>query len=187
MTRALALVLLFVSSLSAAEPRVGCYAIDPEAGDDPAVTAERAVRDVPWLWRGRAKARLKDVLTPSPALEIQRDGEAYVIEGKNGRLRVVADGPDVERRSPQGEAARVTATLEEGVLVVRIAGGRGERTQVFIPTEDGLRVVVALDSDRNREPVRLTHQYRGPSPCSGSVSSPSAVTENPSDAIEEER
>jgi len=185
MKRALALILLSASSLSAAEPLVGCYAIDPGAGDDPAAIAERAVSDVPWLWRGRATARLEKVLTPSPRLEIQREGDAYVIEGDRGRLRIVPDGPEVQRQTPQDEAARVTATLEEGVLVVRIAGGRGERTQVFIPTEDGLRVVVTLDSDRNREPVRLTHQYRGPSPCAGPASSPSA--ENPSDEIEEER
>jgi hypothetical protein len=185
MKRALVLILLSAYWLSAAEPLVGCYTLDREGGDDPAVIAERVVRDVSWLWRGRARARLEKALTPSPTLEIQRDGEAYVIEGNSGRLRIVPGGPEVQRQTPQGEAARVTATIDEGSLVVRIAGERGERMQAFTPTEAGLRVVVTLISDADREPVRVAHHYLGPSPCHRPAPVPSAGTDRDKDNMEE--
>jgi len=53
MKRALVLILLSAYWLSAAEPLVGCYTLDREGGDDPAVIAERVVRDVSCWDRSR--------------------------------------------------------------------------------------------------------------------------------------
>ena len=146
-------------------PLVGHYTLDAPAGDEPAEVAERASRDVGRFARGRMRARLEEVLTPSRELEIRRDGDAYVVVGDRGDpLVVVPGGPEVTHETPQGETAHVSATLEEGSLVLRIRTSRGERTQTLTPTDAGLKVVTTYVAERLSEPIRMQFVYRRSGP-----------------------
>jgi hypothetical protein len=161
MTNLLACVLLAASFQVGPDTLTGRYTLDRDAGDDPAEVAEQATSDVGRFKRGRMRGRLEEVLTPSATLEIRRDGDAYVIISDDGRsLRVVPGGPEVEQETPEGEKARVAATLDEESLVIRIDTERGARVQTLTPTDVGLRVVYAYEVEQLSEPVRLELVYR---------------------------
>jgi hypothetical protein len=161
MTNLIACMLLAASFHTAPDTLVGHYTLDPEAGDDPAEVAEEATRDVGRFRRGRMRDRLEKVLTPSPTLEIRREEDAYVLINDDGRsLRVVPGGPEVEQETPDGETARIAATLEEGALVIRIRTERGERLQTLTPTDVGLQVINTYTVERLDEPIRMETVYR---------------------------
>ena len=157
----IACVLLAASVQTAPDTLVGQYALHPEAGDDPAAIAEQATRDVGWLKRSRMRGRLEEVLTPSPTLEIRRVDDAYVLIADDGRsLQVVPGAPEVEQETPDGETARIAATLEEGSLLIRFRTERGERVQTLTPNDIGLQVINTYTLEQLNEPVRMELVYR---------------------------
>jgi hypothetical protein len=138
----------------------GKYTLDPAASDDPAEVVEEATRDVGRIMRGRMRAALEEALTPSRSMEIRLDGDVLLIIGGNERsLRVVPDGREIEQETPQGERARIAATLREGTLEIRIRTPRAERVQTITPTDEGLRVVNALILEQLSQPVRVELIY----------------------------
>jgi hypothetical protein len=156
-----AFVLLATSFHTVPDTLVGRYALDPGAGDDPAAVAEQVTRDVGRLRRGPMRDRLKEVLTPSPTLEIRREDHSFVITGAEGRsLRVVPGGPEVTQETPEGEAARIAASLDGESLTIRIRTARGERVQTLTPTDSGLRMVNTYTVEQLSEPMRIELVYR---------------------------
>jgi hypothetical protein len=154
--------MLLAASLNATpDTLVGNYTLDRDRGDHPAEVVAEATRDVGRLKRGRMRSRLREVLTPSETLEIQRDGDAYVLLSEGGRpFRVVPDGEEKELETPQGEEAQVSAMLQEDTLVIRIRASRGERVQTIASVENGLRVETTFTSDQLPEPLRLEVFYK---------------------------
>jgi hypothetical protein len=138
----------------------GRYTLDQATSDDPIEVAREAAQDVGRMARGRVRSALEEALTPSPTLEIRLEGEAYLVIGAEGRtLRVVPGGPEVEQETPQGEEARISATLDGDALEIRIRTSRAERIQTLTPTEAGLRMVNTFIMDRLPEPVRMEVVY----------------------------
>jgi hypothetical protein len=107
------------------------------------------------------RGRLEEVLTPSPTLEIRRVDDAYVLIADDGRsLQVVPGAPEVEQETPDGETARIAATLEEGSLLIRFRTERGERVQTLTPNDIGLQVINTYTLEQLNEPVRMELVYQ---------------------------
>ena len=140
---------------------IGRYTLDPEASDDPAEAVETMVQSVGRLMRGRARSRLNERLQPAESMEIQADGEAYLI-GVPGDdpFRVVPGGEPVERTSPDGEEVQISTVLEGESLVMTIQMSQGTRTQTLTPEGDGLRVTLVYDLEIHAEPVTVVLVYR---------------------------
>jgi hypothetical protein len=156
------MISLVVASLVQAGPDSleGRYTLDQAASDDPIEVAREATRDVGRMARGRMRSALEEALAPSPTLEVRLEEEAYLVIGEGGRaLRVVPGGPEVEQETPQGEEARVSATLDGETLEIRIRTSRAERIQTLTPTETGLRLVNTFIMDRLPEPVQMEVVY----------------------------
>jgi hypothetical protein len=156
------MISLVLASLLQAGPDSleGRYTIDRAASNDPAEVAREASQNVGRMARGRMRSALEEALTPSPTLEIGREGEAYIVRGQEGRaLRLVPGGPEVEQETPQGEKARISAILDGETLEIRIRTSRAERIQTLTPTEAGLHMVNTFIMDRLPEPVRMEVVY----------------------------
>jgi Ca2+-binding EF-hand superfamily protein len=161
MSRLIICFLLAAVGQVAADSFAGHYTLDRDAGDDPAEIAAHVTRNVGGLRARRMQARLEEVLTPSPTLEIRRAGDAYVIVREGGRsLRVIPGGPEMEQKTPDGDTARITAERDAGSLVIRIQAPRGKRVQILTPVEDGLRVVTTFNLGPLGETVHVTSLYR---------------------------
>jgi hypothetical protein len=154
--------MLLAASLNATPDTLeGRYTLDRDAGDDPAEVVAEATRDVGRIKRGRMRSRLREVVTPSETMEIQRDGDAYVFFNEEGRpFHIVPDNQERELETPQGEMALVTAELQEDNLVIRIQTERGERVQTIESVENGLRVVTTFSADQLPEPLRAEFFYK---------------------------
>lgn len=143
----------------------GRYTLDRAASDDPSVLIEEAVRDVGRLKRGRVRSELRTLLTPPDPLEIRAVESGFEIVADAGRtMRAVPGESDVPIRTPRGDAARLTTSLNGEALVVRLVGDRGSREQVFEASADGLVVTSTYMVSFRREPIRQRSVYRREAP-----------------------
>lgn len=161
----LAGTLVSLAMLQQPDALPGRYTLDRAASDDPSVLVEEAARDAGRLQRNRVRSELRTLLTPARELHIRTAEPGFDITADAERtIHAVPGESDVSVRTARGESARRSTTLRGDALVIRVAGDRGSREQVFEATDDGLVVTSTYVVSFRREPIRQRTVYRREAP-----------------------
>jgi hypothetical protein len=110
------------------------------------------------MQRGRARGRLAERTTPPELLTIELEGSKVTIASGGRELDLELGGSPIEVSGDQGKA-RLSATMEDGELIVTADGGKGERTTRYRADGDRLSVEVTMTGAMLAAPLTYVAMY----------------------------
>jgi hypothetical protein len=119
---------------------------------------EEATDDMGRFRRGRARSRLKERTSPPPSLMLEVHGSKVTIVSGDRRLELELGGSPIEVSGNEG-AARLSATTENGRLIVVARSDEGERTTTYRAEGAGLSMEVTMTSGRLAGPLQYATTY----------------------------
>lgn len=159
------MVVVFLVGISGreleAQVPTGEYVLDSAQSDDINRAISAATADLNFIKRPIARRRLR-AANPAPrTLSIKSVGDSVEVM-INGTLGLrVKPGRTRDWRGFNGEALKVTSSLEHGVLTNTFVADDGEKRNTYRLRPDGmLELNVHLSSPRLKHPVEYTQIFR---------------------------
>ncbi|MEM6533692.1 MAG: hypothetical protein AAF654_13795 [Myxococcota bacterium] len=123
-----------------------------------AKTIETATEDLSFLYRGKARDRLTERLTPAPRMSLTQTGDEVTLQRSGTSIALKLGGPPI-RKSGENGGGSLSARLSGDALVLLAKGEKGRRTTTFKRKGDSLIVTVSLDVDIFDKPLTVQSTY----------------------------